>query len=377
MRIDAQRQTILIVDDSPENITILKTVLGANYRIRPAVNGRVALKAALIEPLPDLILLDVMMPEMDGHAVCRQLKADRRTRDIPVMFVTGKAQETDELLGLQLGAVDYITKPFSPPVVQARVKTHLALREATLTIAQQNQTLREERELIETILLRMRTADQLDSRHLRWLCSPVEQTAGDLLLSLFAPDGNQVVLLGDFTGHGLAAAIGGPLVSYIFHGLAGRGVWGPDLLREINNQLRARLPAGIFFAACLVEVEPSRRRAYVLNAGLPGCLLFRGSSQVREIPSEFLPLGIRTVDRPFPPGTLLDLQPADRLYLFTDGIIEARNPTGELFELARVERFLADHATRGAPLEAIYGPLQEFCQTDRYQDDITLVEICP
>lgn len=370
-----ERKTILVVDDAPENISVLKGVLSGTYLIRPAIHGKAALKAAVVEPLPDLILLDVMMPEMDGYAVCRQLKADSRTHDIPVIFVTGKAQEADELQGLELGAVDYITKPFSPPIVLARVKTHLALRDASLVIESQNQSLREERQVIESIVLRMRSADHLDGRYLRHLFSPVEETAGDLLLSAFTPDGRQLVLLGDFTGHGLTAAIGGPLVAYIFNTFTSQGWQGQAILREINNQLNMRLPVGMFFAACLVEVAAGRRQATVLNAGMPDGLLVKNHAKVQSMPSQWPPLGIRPMGNPGLPGDLLALEPGDRIYLLTDGIIEARSKSGDMFGTHRLEAFLTDGIAGNTSLDALLDQLHAFCETTRHHDDLTLVEI--
>ncbi|MEO5349865.1 MAG: hybrid sensor histidine kinase/response regulator [Magnetococcus sp. YQC-3] len=137
------RNTVLVVDDSPENIAILKRVLGGQYIVRPAINGKVALKAATVEPLPDLILLDVMMPEMDGFEVCKRLKADPVSRDIPVIFITAKDQVEDETRGFDAGAVDYISKPFSIPVVMARVATHLAMHAAHVQLKQQYIALQE------------------------------------------------------------------------------------------------------------------------------------------------------------------------------------------------------------------------------------------
>src|SRR5262245_12031855 len=119
--------TILVVDDTPSNITVLMEILKADYRVLAATGGEQALKIARSDPAPDLILLDVMMPGMSGHEVCERLKADSVTRKIPVIFVTAMNQVEDEAKGFALGAVDYITKPVSPPIVKARVKTHLAL----------------------------------------------------------------------------------------------------------------------------------------------------------------------------------------------------------------------------------------------------------
>ncbi|MBP0047521.1 two-component system response regulator [Marinobacterium sp. AK62] len=119
--------TILIVDDTPENIDILNDILRPSYRVTVALNGMKAIAIAASSPPPDLILLDIMMPEMDGYEVIRRLKSNPATARIPVIFVTAKTDVSDEEKGLQLGAVDYISKPISPPIVKARIKTHLAL----------------------------------------------------------------------------------------------------------------------------------------------------------------------------------------------------------------------------------------------------------
>jgi len=122
-----ERHTILIVDDTPANLDVLRGALQDQYRVKVALSGVKALKIVQNQPRPDMILLDVMMPDMDGYEVCRRLKADPLTAKIPVIFVTSKSDIDDEERGLALGAVDYVTKPVSPPIVQARVRTHLAL----------------------------------------------------------------------------------------------------------------------------------------------------------------------------------------------------------------------------------------------------------
>ncbi|MEK7882436.1 response regulator [Methyloversatilis sp. NSM2] len=120
------RQTVLCVDDEPSNLQVLKQILQGDYRLLFARDGRRAIELAQVER-PDLILLDVMMPDMDGHAVCRTLKADERLARVPVIFVTALSDVEDEARGLELGAVDYICKPVSPAIVRARVRTHLSL----------------------------------------------------------------------------------------------------------------------------------------------------------------------------------------------------------------------------------------------------------
>ncbi|KQW87201.1 two-component system response regulator [Massilia sp. Root418] len=134
------RQTILIVDDTPDNITLLSMLLKDKYNTKVAKDGATALQIAETSTV-DLVLLDVMMPGMDGYETCRRLKQNPATADIPVLFLTAKSQPEDEALGLRLGAVDYLTKPVSPPILFARVATHLKLRAASQTLKTENTNL--------------------------------------------------------------------------------------------------------------------------------------------------------------------------------------------------------------------------------------------
>ncbi|MGQ5524018.1 response regulator [Chitinimonas sp. PSY-7] len=133
-----EKRIILVVDDTPDNLTLMSGMLRNDYKVKLAPNGERALQIALGEGQPELILLDIMMPDMDGYAVLRKLKQDERTRDIPVIFLTAMSAAEDEKIGLDLGAVDYITKPVNPAIVQARVRTHLQLKTARDFLKDQN-----------------------------------------------------------------------------------------------------------------------------------------------------------------------------------------------------------------------------------------------
>src|SRR5688572_26851494 len=131
MTVPADQKLILVVDDTPTNIAMISALMKEDgYRTKIATNGEKALEIAGAGDLPDLILLDIMMPGIDGYQVCERLKASPATSQVPVIFLTGKTDAADEQRGFAVGAVDYIHKPFSPPIVRARVKTHLALRSA-------------------------------------------------------------------------------------------------------------------------------------------------------------------------------------------------------------------------------------------------------
>ena len=155
----ANRKLVLIIDDTPTNVAVVSGLLKDQYKTKVATNGEKALALATAAEKPDLILLDVMMPGMDGYEVCRRLKADPATAEIPVIFLTAKTDSIDEEKGFEVGAVDYIHKPFSAPIVLARVRTQLALQEAL----SQAQEARDQADELLHALLPKKAADEIRS----------------------------------------------------------------------------------------------------------------------------------------------------------------------------------------------------------------------
>ncbi|NMG01319.1 response regulator, partial [Aromatoleum toluolicum] len=121
---------MLVVDDTPDNLSLMSDLLRTDYKVKLAPSGERALQIVAGDSKPDLILLDIMMPDMDGYEVLRRLQFNPDTEDIPVIFLTAMSAAEDESIGLELGAVDYITKPINPAIVMARVRNHLQLKRA-------------------------------------------------------------------------------------------------------------------------------------------------------------------------------------------------------------------------------------------------------
>lgn len=145
---DKQKSTILVVDDTPDNLKLMSGLLKDDYKVKIANRGEFALEIAKSEPQPDLILLDIMMPEMDGYAVCVHLKANPRTEHIPVIFLTAKTEVADETKGFELGAVDYITKPINPQIVLSRVAAHLSLKKMQDMLRDENSIMKKMQEFL-------------------------------------------------------------------------------------------------------------------------------------------------------------------------------------------------------------------------------------
>ncbi len=373
----ATKPYILVVDDSPANIDVLKNALRQDCTIRVATTGELALRIVESNPKPDLLLLDVMLPGISGYEVLVALRANPSTRHIPVIFATGLAEAGDEVKGLELGAADYVTKPFNIAVVKARVSTQLALRKANAALEAQNEVLRQERGLLEEIITRMREAREFDGRHLRHLMTSVDKTNGDVLFSGFTPGGRQWVMVGDVAGHGPAAAIAIPLLSNIFYRCVAQEVSIELLLTEINTVMCEKLPTGIFMPYCLVRISTNRDQVQIWNGGLPGCALIKVDGTVTEFEAQTFPVGVvpdlmlepgAGHSEPFPAGS--------RLCLFTDGATEMSIGGGGQLGTDGVLSLLAGTT---APLEAsgFRLELEGLHQNTDFADDITIVEIHP
>lgn len=172
-----KRFRILFVDDVPANIKILTETLKTLYDVVYSDNGREALRLAAEDPQPDLILLDIMMPEMNGYEVCEKLKEDERTRNIPVMFITALTDEDEEERGLELGAVDYIRKPFNLAIVKARIKTQLDLKQHRDHLEKRTVELLELNEQLKQEIAQRKETEEMIQEHLAVLQSLVKEHA--------------------------------------------------------------------------------------------------------------------------------------------------------------------------------------------------------
>ena len=168
MATGVKKNKILFVDDVPTNIKVLLEVLKDEYKIIFAQSGPEAIELA-DKSAPDLILLDIMMPDMDGYEVCRQLKKNKKTSDIPIIFATALDEEEDETKGFELGAVDYITKPFSLPIVRARIRTHLELKQRRDQLKQQAEELAAANKRLQEEIIERKNVEEMIRDHISFL----------------------------------------------------------------------------------------------------------------------------------------------------------------------------------------------------------------
>ena len=377
---NGERRLLLLVDDDAENIQVVHSILKDQYKIRVATNGPKALELAKVEPLPDLILLDVMMPQMDGYEVCSHLKADRRTGDIPIMFLTGKTEVSDETRGFEVGAVDYIHKPFSPPIVTARVRTHLMLRDAHETIARQLLAINSELDMarqIQRSILPQQTPNipglEIEARYL-----PMSSVAGDFYDFLLIDEQHVGVLIADVSGHGLPSAL---IASMLQTALAAQAPHASDPTKILSNLKRALCGKfqSHYVTAAYLFLDMQKGTVNYGGAAHPPLLLWKAKSRsVEEIVENGLMLG------PFPQSTYSSttfaIEERDRIVLLTDGIIEAKNSSGKEFGEERLRNIVeSSHSLRAHEFaDAVLSGLSEWSDNaigPNQSDDITLLAI--
>jgi sigma-B regulation protein RsbU (phosphoserine phosphatase) len=334
-----EKRVLLLVDDDSENIQIVHAILKDEYKVRVAKNGARALELANLEPLPDLILLDVMMPEMDGYEACRCLKADRKTRDIPVIFLTGKTDVADEARGFEVGAVDYIHKPFSPPIVTARVRTHLMLREAHETVNRQLLAINSELEMAKEIQLSIlpRQTPHLQGLEIEARYIPMNCVAGDFYNFLVIDETHVGILIADVSGHGLPSAL---IASMLQTALAAQAPHASDpaqVLSGLNQALCGKFKNNYYVTAAYLFVDVESAMVNYGGAAHPPVLQWCSKTGCAcECVENGLMLG------PFSDATYsaitLPLGQGDKIVLVTDGIIEAKNSSGKDFGMERLRQ---------------------------------------
>jgi len=376
----AEKKIVLVVDDATANLQVVHSLLKDDFKIRVATSGAKALALVKDKPQPDLILLDVAMPEMDGYEVCAILKATPESRDIPVIFLTGKTETDDETKGFEAGAVDYIHKPFSPAVVKARVHTHLVLREAREQLARQLLSINNELEMAREIQLSILPHDipkilglEIAARYL-----PMTSVAGDFYDFIIADEKHLGILVADVSGHGLPAAL---IASMLKAALSAQSAHACDpgrVLSGLNQSLCGKFQRH-FATGAYVFMNMEKKFMSYAAAGHPPLLLWRTSTGIAsEVLENGLPLGL------LPEATYsaveVPVEPGDKVILYTDGIPETTSPSEQEFGADLLKGFLESNHNLAADMFAdlLLDELSGWSEHPKgqgQQDDITLLVI--
>ena len=369
--------TILVVDDSPMNLQVLvRTLHGTGHRILAARDGRSALDIVK-RARPDLVLLDVMMPEIDGFEVCRAIKADPDGGDTIVIFLSALGDVSDKVSGLQLGAVDYITKPIQAEEVLARVATHLTRQHLERELRRSRDRLN--RELASAgRMQRLILPPELPAHaEVRFAASyqTSRHAGGDYYDVLPLGSDRYGVMVADVSGHGAPAAIIMAMIRAALHSHRGVHADPPAVLQTLNEHFAYLWDTEMFATAIYATVDSDTRELRVACAGHPPPLLVSADG-VRPVevdgvpPLLMMPLG--TV-----PTTSMQLRPGDRVLFYTDGVTERVDAEGRMYDLPRLSAALADTARLppAALIEHVVAELERFAGGHEPEDDVTLVAI--
>ncbi len=365
---------VLIVDDSRATRRYIKTLLsGHKLTIFNAPDGSSALQTLYDEPDIKLVLTDYHMPGMDGRQLVKTIRANHSMDSLAIIGISSQNDSAIASQFIKAGANDFIHKPFSSEELFCRVMQNLDSIDNVKQIKKQKQVLDDERIFIEDIITRMRTTKSYDPKHINTLITSVEATSGDAVFAAFTPDGAQHIALGDFTGHGLPAAISGPMASDIFYSMTKKGLDGSEIISEINLKLYKRTPVSVFMALGFLQLDRSRRRLTIWNCSLPDILVYRGGKLIERIPSTHFARG--AVNLPDEPGIEVDVEPGDRVYVYTDGFIEEQDRDGEMFGAENFENLLGQMLTGNESLEMLKRALHAYRSGEIQSDDMTIIEL--
>jgi len=397
-KIDLTNAKVLIVDDVPANLNVLYNALESEgYKILAAPNGEVALKNAQ-RTTPELILLDIMMPGIDGFETCRRLKADESTADIPIIFITARSETESIVEGFQIGGVDYIIKPFQHEEVRARVRTHLMikrlqdeLRESNDRLREANDRLREantqieaqkkavEQELQDAHQVQMSlmpdTAPLIEGLEIAGKCLPANTVSGDFFDYLTDQNPNEITLVvADVTGKAMKGAMNAVMTDGILRTAAiEQGQFTPaSLMTTLNNILKDRLERYMNVTMVIGTIDTDAMTLTLANAAHHAYPLLRRlglsakrietNGDIQILKTGGMPLGMKAgveyTEEQFP------LQSGDMIIFMTDGIIEARDSEEQQYsDSGRLEetilQFTPDQSAESM-VEAILNDAMDF-----------------
>jgi sigma-B regulation protein RsbU (phosphoserine phosphatase) len=374
---DLCESRVLIVDDAKLNIDILVQALRDEYKLSVALDGAAAL-CSIEKSTPDLVLLDIVMPGLDGYEVCRQLRAQESTRDLPVMFLSSLEDVKDKTQGFEVGGNDYLTKPFEVLEVKARVRSLLKAKAYTDAI---REAMARDLKIAREIQMGILPADVAAvTRHsaleVHAIVEPAQKVGGDLYEVLRASDDRLVVALGDVSGKGIPAALFMAVAVTVLRTLARHLVDPAEILRRLNDELVEQNPRGMFVTMQCLVFDLAARQVSFAGAGHHQLAIV---SRCRPPRLACVSSGRPAVLMAFNPIELetLPLEAGDTFVLFSDGVSEAMNVADDFYGEDRLMAVLAAEADGAVAdiVERVVADVHAFANGAKQSDDITVLAV--
>ncbi|KAE9644466.1 response regulator [Pseudomonas sp. PB103] len=373
--------TILIAEDSAADRLLLSTIVRRQgHEVLTAANGAEAVEVFRRQQ-PSLVLMDAMMPVMDGFEAARQIKALAGETLVPIIFLTSLTESEALARCLEAGGDDFLAKPYNQVILAAKIKAMDRLRRLQATVLQQRDLIAKhhdyllnEQRVAKAVFDKVAHAGCLSAPNIRYLQSPYALFNGDLLLAAYTPAGDMHVMLGDFTGHGLPAAVGAMPLAEVFYGMTAKGYGLAETLREMNAKLKRILPVDMFCCATLLCLSFQRRSVEVWNGGMPDGYLHRIATGEREpLAARHLPLGVLSPQAFDDRTEVHSMAVGDRVFVLSDGVIDTSDANDQLFGVERLQRVFAANREPDRLFEDIEQALRDFRGEAR--DDVSMVEV--
>ena len=373
---DLSERRILLVDDARPNVDLLVNALKDEYKLSVALDGETALESIGANP-PDLVLLDVEMPGLSGYDVCRRIRAEAATQELPVMFLTSRDDVADKMAGFEAGGTDYVTKPFEVLEVKARVRSLLKARAYQEA---REEALQRELKIAREIQMSLVTRD-----FSRWstgpldvfaLIEPAREVGGDLY-SIFPLDDRRVFfVIGDVSGKGIPAALFMATTNALLRTFARQELRPEDVLAKVNAELAAENPSAMFVTLLVGIIDVESGHVDCASGGHSAPVLVRAGQPATFAFDDSGPLVGMDEGSAFP-GAVLQLQPGDALVIYTDGVSEAFDPSHALFGDERVVAHLGRgaHGTVREAVEGLLAEVRRFAGPEPQSDDIAIVGV--
>ncbi|MBL4881919.1 MAG: SpoIIE family protein phosphatase [Oleispira sp.] len=373
---------ILIADDNASDRLLLsKIIRRQGHEVIEAENGKLAIDCYVKES-PDIILMDVLMPELDGKEAAKEIKQLAGEDLVPIIFLTSLI-DAQSLADCLVSGDDFLSKPYNHIILKAKIDAfgrmrmmHATLQKQRDTIAENNQHMLHEQHVAKAVFDNVAHSGCLNATNIKYMLSPLAVFNGDVLLAARKPSGGMHVFLGDFTGHGLPAAIGAMPMAEIFYGMTAKGFDIRDVLREINLKLKSILPVGFFCCAAVVDLSFTKRSISMWMGGVPDSFLLSDEGRKLEsIRSHHLPLGVLSSEQFDDEMSDHSMAMGDRLFMWSDGIIEARNADSDMFGEERLLSIFNGSLAPDALFETVKEQVNEFVGESERDDDTTIIEL--
>ncbi|MFC6300116.1 SpoIIE family protein phosphatase [Pseudomonas sp. CCM 7893] len=374
--------TVLIAEDSAADRLLLSTIVRhQGHAVLTASNGEEALHVFARER-PQLVLMDALMPVMDGFEAARQIKQLAGEALVPIIFLTSLSESEALARCLDAGGDDFLPKPYNQVILAAKINAMDRLRRLQATvlhqrdlIARHHDYLLHEQRVAKAVFDKVAHSGCLNAApNIRYLQSPYALFNGDLLLAAYTPSGDMHVLLGDFTGHGLPAAVGAMPLAEVFYSMTGKGYGLAQTLREMNARLKRILPVDMFCCATLLCLSTERRVVEVWSGGMPDGYVHEVATGRRTpLVSRHLPLGVLSAGAFDDRTEVWPMAVGDRIFLLSDGVLDTADANEQLFGAERLQQVFAANRQPDRLFEEIEQALAGF--RGQVRDDISMVEI--